>query len=81
MGGIAGGDNEIKQLANSGGITIDPSTEEKQDDIIDELQSAENKQNVSQDLLEKILLELKIINIHLQSMTDEDVSDADVTKR
>lgn len=33
------------------------------------------------ELLEQVLLELKIINVHQQSMTDEEVNEADVEKR
>jgi len=38
MGALAGGDNNLKQLSDSGGIiAINPATEDKQDDIITEL--------------------------------------------
>jgi len=66
--------DKIKILDSEGEVS-NISTEEKQDNIISEMQEGKN------DLLKQILLELKIINVHLQSLTDEDVLDADVTKR
>ncbi len=82
--GIKHTDNEPHvraKLVSSADVVLDPATEDKQDDIIDQISDLSQTKggqeelrisdDVIQQLLTNILKELKLMNLHLDSITDE----------
>lgn len=71
-----GGVSSKRNVQNATGQTINPSTEEKQDDIIEDTTSLIEEARDRIDVLEDILLELKIANAHNCILTGRNI-DAD----
>jgi len=72
-------------LKNTDDEIINPATSDKQDEIIDEIIVSQDKQDelktailtTQEELLERILLELQKINIHLAIVNDMNIKDED----
>lgn len=66
--------SKIELLSEDLGGVINPSTEEKQDDILDKLSTS----NTQVRILYSILEELKIMNKHLSLITEVEILDHNI---